>query len=300
LAVAVDYSDGPDTPPEQVTGMACDPLYPQRYRLYVDEYGDEGMSEKSIKQNRYLTLIGVAFEVRYYRDEFQPMLEQFKREHLAYDPDDPPILHKDDIRKRNGVFRVLRDVERQKSFDEGLLEVLRSAEFMLVCVVVDKRACKDKYRASGPNPYHFALGGLLARYAGYLNVVVGGRGDVLAEARYPKADRDLGEAYRFVYANGTTWLPGPRPLGGDLFQKALTSKEIKIKAKDRNIAGLQLADLLTYCCYVDTMCACRGLDLPESMGDYTRKVLDVVSMRYNRRCMTGDINGYGRVLISPT
>jgi hypothetical protein len=228
------------------------------------------------------------------------MLEQFKRKHLMYDPDDPPVLHKDNIRKRNGVFRVLRDVERQKAFDEGLLEVLRSARFMLVCVVVDKRACKDVYHTSGPNPYHYALGGLLARYVGYLNVVVGGRGDVMAEARYPKADRDLGEAYRFAYANGTTWLPDPEPLSGTLFQKALTSKEIKIKAKDRNIAGLQLADLLTYCCYVDTMYSCRGLELPASMGGYTRQVLDVVSRRYNRRGMTGDINGYGRVLIAPT
>lgn len=279
--------------------MAARALRPPRYRLYIDEYGDEGMSEKSIQQNRYLTLVGVAFEVAYYRDEFQPMLEQFKRKHLRYDPDDPPILHKDDIRKRKGAFHVLRDMERQAAFDEALLKLFRDARFVLMCVVVDKRACKDKYQTNGPNPYHFALGGLLARYVGYLNVVVNGCGDVMAEARYPKADRDLREAYRFVCANGTTWLPEPRPLGGNLFRRALTSGEIKIKAKDRNVAGLQLADLLTYCCYVDTVCACRGLGLPDTMGEYTRKVLETVSVRYNRRGTTGEVNGYGRVLISP-
>lgn len=79
---------------------------PKRYRLYIDEFGDAATTAKSLAKDKYLTVVGVAIETEHYRDEFQPALERLKRTHLAYDPDDPPILHKDDIIKRNGAFRV--------------------------------------------------------------------------------------------------------------------------------------------------------------------------------------------------
>jgi hypothetical protein len=58
------------------------------------------------------------------------------------------------------------------------------------------------------------------------------QGDVLAESRGGREDMQLKEAYRNVYESGTSF----RKL--DFFQKTLKSKEIKIKPKTANIAGM--------------------------------------------------------------
>lgn len=284
-ATATDQRDGGE-------GMR-----PNRYRLYVDESGDAGTSKKSLRQDPYLTLVGVALETQYYRAEFQPQLEDFKKRHLPYDPDDPPILHKNDIIHKRGIFKVLRDPAKAERFDKGLLSLIRRAEFCLFCVVVDKQANLDRYGAHSPEQYAYALASLVVRYTGWLHYIVGGVGDVMVEARYRKADRDLAQAYRDIWQNGTTNYPGPRPLRGETLRPYLTTRELKLKEKRFNIAGLQLADLLTYCCKVDTLWLFRR-PAPR-LGPYSTQVLGAVQRKYNCRVSDGDAKGYGKILISP-
>lgn len=269
----------------------------KRFRLYVDESGDPGITAKSLANGRYLTLVGVAFEVRYHRDCFQPQLEQFKRAHLPYDPNDPPVLHKRDIIRKQKHFSVLKDRSAQQAFDTALLRLLAEAQFCVFSVVVDKGAIVGGYREQCPNLYHYAMAGLVARYSGWLKYVAHGKGDVLAEARYPKADRSLKAAFTDIYLNGTVNYPGPRPLKGTTIQQSITTKQIKLKAKERNIAGLQIADLLTHCCTVDILHA--FCCIPPSLGPFERRLLPIVQQKYNRRVSQEDmINGYGRVFIS--
>lgn len=267
----------------------------KRYRLYVDESGDSGTSQKSLRQDRYLTLLGVAFEAEYYRDVFQPELETLKKRYLSYDPDDPPILHKEDIVKKTKGFGVLRDPKCRAAFDRDLLTLIQSADFCLFVVVIDKQENMRRYGQFCPDQYGYALAGLIARYAGWLHYAVDGVGDVMAEARYKKADRNLGEVYRQIWQYGTAMYPGPKPVPAERIQQRLTSKELKLKEKNRNIAGLQLADLLTYCCKVDTLRA-YGRTAP-SLGPYSCLVLAAVQPKYNRNVYTGVVEGYGRILI---
>lgn len=270
---------------------------PDRYRLYIDECGDPGLSAASLAQDRYLTLVGVAFETTCYRDVFQPALEAMKKRHLAYDADDPPVLHKDDIVKKRRAFSVLRDAALQQAFDADLLQLLSIHEYCVVCVVVDKLACVRAYGPRCPEPYEYAMAALLVRYAGWLNYVVHGVGDVMAEARYKKADRSLSRAYQDVYVNGTTRYPGPRPIGGVHLQKALTSRNLKLKEKRDNVAGLQVADLLTYCCKVDTL-GSFGRPAPVP-GPFSQAVQAAIAPKYNRRAGYGTLKGYGQVFITP-
>ncbi|MCP4361202.1 MAG: hypothetical protein GY796_24605 [Chloroflexi bacterium] len=62
----------------------------------------------------------------------------------------------------------------------------------------------------------------------------------MIEARGTKPDQRLAASFRRMFQNGTDYLPG------ELMKARLTSKELKIKNKKANIAGLQLADMLAH------------------------------------------------------
>lgn len=79
---------------------------------------------------------------------------------------------------------------------------------------------------------------MLDRYCGWLNHK-GSIGDVLAESRGGVEDRNLAQAYSDVISNGTMQF-SPEHFA------SLTSRDIKLKKKQHNIAGLQLADLLAH------------------------------------------------------
>jgi hypothetical protein len=82
---------------------------------------------------RYLGLTGIAIPQGNPCEAVCKALEEFKRKHLPYDPDDPPILHREDIKERNGVFRVLHDAERRAAFDADLLGLLQSVPMWVCC-----------------------------------------------------------------------------------------------------------------------------------------------------------------------
>ena len=275
-------------------------MRPDRYRLYLDESGDPGTSLKSLAQDRYLTLVGVAFEVEYYRSTFHPALEEFKKRHLVYDPDDPPVLHKHEIVHKEGIFRCLQDPDKQADFDRDLLQLVRETDFCLFGVVVDKLTIVQKYGDRWLDAYCYALAGMIPRYVGWLHHVKNdGMGDVMAEARYAKADRELSRAYQDIYDNGTVNYPGPRPLKGETIQRNLTTRNLKLKEKRDNIAGLQLADLLTYCCKIDIL---RTFDEQQAgrLGPFSEEMLAAVQSKYNRNAYRGgQVQGYGKVFICP-
>ncbi len=60
----------------------------------------------------------------------------------------------------------------------------------------------------------------------------------MAESRGGNEDRALKSAYNDVWENGTSYITAQK------FRDVLTGHEIKLKKKEQNIAGLQLADLL--------------------------------------------------------
>ena len=270
-----------------------------RYRLYLDESGVSSTSHKSLKQDPYLALVGVAFEVEYYQSTFQPALEEFKKRHLPYDPDDPPVLHKYEIIHKKGSFRCLRDTHKQAKFDQDLLHLVCEANFCLFAVVVNKQANVNRYGTRSPEQYCYALAGMIPRYVGYLHYVVRNAvGDVMAEARYPSADRELSRAYRDIYENGTVNYPGPKPLEGQTIQRNLTTRNLKLKRKRNNIAGLQLADLLTYCCKIDVLRE-YGEQQAGALGAFSENILAAVQSKYNRNAYRGTVRGYGKILIQP-
>ena len=129
------------------------------------------------------------------------------------------------------------DAATRSKFDDALLGVIKAAEFKVVAVVIDKQELRRAYGSAAGHPYHLGLGFLLQRFAGYLNHI-NRVGDIMGEARGGREDRLLKESYSRVFQRGV-WMTRT-----EVFQSALTSSELKLKPKNANISGLQLADLL--------------------------------------------------------
>jgi len=211
----------------------------KRYRLYVDESGDHTYKNLDNISRRYLGLTGIAIETDYYRLEFQPKLEALKQSHFPHSPDEPVILHREDIYKRCHAFGVLDDPDCNAVWEKDFADFVSNTQFVLFTVIIDKKAHRETYGDSAFHPYHYCLTCLLERYRGFLRSERA-KGDVLAEGRGGQEDLALKKVYREVWVSGTYYISAQE------FQKVLSSKELKVKYKDHNIAGLQFADLLAH------------------------------------------------------
>lgn len=260
----------------------------KHYRMYIDESGDHTYSVNGGDGKRYLGITGIIFESQYYKEVFHPAFEAFKQKHFPHSPDEPIVLHRKELINKSGPFWRLLDEKKEKSFNEDFLKLLAESDYKIISVVIDKKAHVDRYGALALHPYHVSLIALLESYCGLLNFS-NTRGDVLAESRGGHEDMQLKEAYKTVYESGTTFRKN------DFFQKSLKSKEIKIKPKSANIAGLQLADLLAHPCKHQILFEHKKTE--KIGGSYAQKITEVISTKYNKGSEEDIIEGYGRVFI---
>jgi hypothetical protein len=97
----------------------------------------------------------------------------------------------------------------------------------------------------------------------------------MAESRGGKEDRRLKAAYERLWEQGTDFVPP------DQFQRALTSKQLKMKTKANNIAGLQLADLIAHPSRNEIL---RELDLHDrELAPFAARVIAILKGKYDQR-----------------
>jgi hypothetical protein len=257
-----------------------------RYRLYLDESGDHVFRQTDEVAHRYLCLLGCWFRNPEYL-QFHDAIERLKAAHLPHHPDDPVVLHRDDMINARKAFKVLREDARREAFDRDLLDVIENADCRVVAVVIDKQRLRANFGEAAAHPYHLGLGFLLQRFAGFLNHI-NRVGDVLGESRGGTEDRLLKDSYSWVYERGAWRTPA------HTFQAALTSKELKLKPKSANIAGLQLADLLGHP-VKRWVLRQLGHD-PGGFAPFAERLMEVVEPKFNRHLYDGRVQGYGYVL----
>lgn len=253
----------------------------RKYRLYIDESGDHILSSWSQPDNRFFGLTGVIIESEKYRLNTQPKLEALKQEFFPHDPNGTPvILVRNSIIRYKKHFGRLRDPTRREEWEQSIIRFFQQHITRIFTVVMDKQTHLDRYGAETYDPYHYCFTILLERYRGWLNTI-GGRGDITAEARNKKLDTELKTLYQKIYNNGTDFLTGQQ------VRDYLTSKELKLKKKDANIAGLQLADLIANPSKVDILLE-HGCQLQNLPGATTRRINNALRTKYNI---------YGRVFL---
>src|SRR5258708_39268825 len=110
-------------------------------------------------------------------------------------------------------------------------------------------------------------------------------GDIMAESRGGKEDKRLKDSFERAYTKGSEYMDA------ETFATHLTSKQLKVKPKSNNIAGLQLADLIAHPSSHVILAHRRHQPLPDNFGGGIGKILE--KSKYIRSAR-GRMDGWGR------
>jgi len=102
-------------------------------------------------------------------------------------------MHRADIMRRCGPFKVLKDIERETEFNVDMLGLYGDLSYTAIAVVVDKAAHGGRSRFYD-DAYHFALALMLERFVGLLQL----RGHMETLSSKPVVPRTEGHPGRLV------------------------------------------------------------------------------------------------------
>ena len=245
--------------------------------MYVDESGDDVMDSSKWRNPdaRYLGLTGVVFASDTYRTRTHPEFEALKQEFFPYDPDEPLVLVRNQIIGKRVLFQVLRDPEVAAHWEDRILRFFHDHVSQVITVVLDK----EEYLKAGAVPtqrvYSYGMNALTGIYGEWL-CMVGGTGDVMAESRGRREDRELKRDFQRFMTEGDN----PPEMQEAL--RSVTSSQIKLSLKTDNITGLQLADLLAYPSKRGILLD-SGRILETSLSPATRRVIEALLAKSHNR-----------------
>lgn len=140
--------------------------------------------------------------------------------------------------------------------------------------MVDKERHINKYPTETFDPYKYGLVVLLRRVRGYL-AIHNEQADVLAESRGNPLDEQLKTAYRNLRTLGERYGKAQE------YQEVFPVKDIIVKRKDQNVAGIQIADLLVTGQTLETIIK-RGKTPPQAPSAFTKRLNSVVAPMVNK------------------
>ena len=254
-----------------------------KYRLYVDEVGNSDLGSSKDPNHRYLSLTGIILELEIARTAFYT-LETLTHDYFNSHPDEPVILHRKELLNKKYPFGRLHDPAIEASFNQSLLKLLRSLDYAVITVTIDKLEHNQRYKAWRYDPYHYCLIVMVERYVSWLQGK-NAEGDVMTESRGGREDILLKEAFVSAYTNGSDRI---KP---EVFATHLINKQLKMKPKNNNIAGLQLADLLAHPSFHVALARKKNQPLADNFGGIIGKILE--DSKYIRS-FGGQIDGWGR------
>jgi hypothetical protein len=245
-----------------------------KYRIYIDEVGNPDLESSDDPNHRFLSLTGIILELGYVETVLHPQMEALKAEYFRSHPDDPVIFHRKEMVNAKPPFEVLKDVKMQQRFDQELLKLMATWEYTVISVCLDKEKHKETYTAWRYDPYHYCLAVLLERFVFFLHRM-DSQGDAMAESRGGKEDMRLKASFHRLWENGTEYVTP------DQFQRALTSRQLKVKLKANNVSGLQLADLLAHPSRNEILQE-QGL-LGREIGLFAQSVIKILQKKYDQQ-----------------
>lgn len=205
-----------------------------KYKFFLDETGDHGLAY--IDENfPIFVLAGCLFE----ESAYQNTLEKINEFKLKYFNTTDIILHSRDIRKCDGVFQVLFDLDIKKRFYEDLNKIIGDADFKIISVAINKKDHIERYGKMADNPYSICLSYILERlvfctdsrqFSTNISIII--------EKRGRREDETLLAHYNGIIDRGTFHVISDR------FKKKIES--FSMLSKRENNIGLQIADLCAY------------------------------------------------------
>lgn len=205
-----------------------------KYYFFLDETGDHGLT--FIDKNFPLfVLCGCLIN----ENELKIMEDRINQFKLKYFKTTEVILHSREIRKCEGVFQILFDLQLKESFYKDINIILSEVDYKVIGVGIDKVAHIKKYGNQARDPYSISLSFVVERMIFCLdsldkNATV----DIKLEMRGRKEDNLLTAHFNSILDRGTYHVDRDR----------LRKKHLNFKffSKRDNVIGLQIADLIAY------------------------------------------------------
>lgn len=204
------------------------------YRFFLDETGDHGLS--FIDPNFPLFLLCGCLLREDILLEFEEELDELKVDIFGTKE---VVFHSRNIRKCEGSFQVLFDLDLKKELYERLNGIIERTEFTIIGAGVDKKEHVIKYGKGAKDPYALSLSFILERLIFCLDLMdKESRVEIVAEKRGKKEDGMLISHYNSIIDRGTYYVSSER-----FFSRIA---DFQFRTKLDNVNGLQLADLCAY------------------------------------------------------
>jgi hypothetical protein len=245
-----------------------------KHRIYIDEVGNPDLESSDDPNHRFLSLTGVILELGHVERVVHPQMEAIKARFFRSHPDDPVTFHRKEMLNARPPFEALKDDGLRRQFDEELLGLLAAWQYTVITVCLDKKKHKETYTTWRYDPYHYCLAVLLERFAYFLGRE-GSHGDVMAESRGGKEDLRLKKSFARLWEQGTPFVEPEQ------FQERFTSKQLKVKTKTNNIAGLQVCDLLAHSSRHEVLWENHLIERPPAA--FAAKVIPILQDKYDQR-----------------
>lgn len=208
-------------------------LNDNKYHFFLDESGDHGLT--FIDPNFPIFLLaGCLFS----DEEYKKIIEKLNKFKIDFFKTIEVILHSRDIRKCEGSYQILFDLELKKNFYEKLNSIILNSQFKIISVAIDKKKHIEKYGKVAGNPYIICLSYILERLIFCTDDNKPSEVEITIEKRGKKEDDQLLSYYNKVVDRGTFHV------SPDRFKNRFSNFSMLLK-KDNSI-GLQVADLCAY------------------------------------------------------
>jgi hypothetical protein len=198
--------------------------------LFLDESGDHSLGKIDL-QYPIFVLGGCIMDHRYHEDVAMPRLRQYKMNLFGRSDF---ILHTADIVRRKDVFRKLTDQTFREHFYAETNHLMKELDFSVVACGIRKDHHLRQYGIAAIDPYLLSLRCLVERFVYSLGIRE--EGLIVAEARDETLNNELRLAWIDIRTSGTEYVQA-----AEIRRKV---KDLHIREKSENIAGLQLADLI--------------------------------------------------------
>lgn len=206
----------------------------KKYYLFLDECGDQNLANFD-PSFPIFTLCGIILS----EAQLQMLAIQIDDLKKEFWGDRKIILHSRDIRKCQNGFEILFNLETKQAFYERINQILGQDIYTIICCAILKEPYIRQYGKLN-DVYGQSLSFIIERTVFYLDGV--GESDIelttIIEKRGKKEDAALLAYYNSLIDRGTYWVTAER------IKKYF--KSFQMKAKQEDIVGLQVADLVAY------------------------------------------------------
>lgn len=205
----------------------------RKYYFFLDETGDHGLG--FIDKNFPLFLLaGCLFEETAYQkisNDINKLKKEFWRTTDV-------ILHSRDIRKCDGAFQILFDLELKRRFYERLNGIISESNFTIIAVAINKEKHIRKYGKRASDPYSICLSYILERLVFCTDENNANKVIITIERRGKREDNQLLSHYNSIIDGGTYHVTSER------FRQRI--EDFIMRFKRDNDIGLQISDLCAY------------------------------------------------------